>query len=201
MAYRVCDVSKTEEVEAMVDGVVDEFGHIDALLNVAGVNKRMRVEEFSLEDYDWVVDINLRGAFATAHKVGRHMIGRGRGSITNIDSLNTYAPLKGVAPYAISKAGLQMMTRALASEWGQHGVRVNGIAPGFFPTDLARKLWAQERMANWVQAQTPLGRLGRVEELVGAAIFLTSPAASFVTGHTLRVDGGMSAGMHWPIDL
>jgi NAD(P)-dependent dehydrogenase (short-subunit alcohol dehydrogenase family) len=109
--------------------------------------------------------------------------------------------LKGVLPYAISKSGVSMMTRGMATEWGRHGVRVNAIAPGFFPTDLSRKLWAQEKMARWGQAVTPLGKLGELKDLVGAAIFLASPAAAFITGQVLRVDGGVSAGIDWPIDL
>lgn len=201
VAFRVCDVSKSTDIDALFDSVIDEFGHVDSLLNVAGLNTRRKVEDYTLEEYDWIMDTNLRGAFAIAQKFGRHMIGRESGNIINIDSLNTYAPLVGVGPYAMSKAGMQMMTRALASEWGKHGVRVNGIAPGFFPTALAAVLWAQEKMLNWVQDQTPLGRLGEVEELVGAAIFLASPAGGFVTGHTLRVDGGMSAGINWPVEL
>jgi gluconate 5-dehydrogenase len=133
--------------------------------------------------------------------VGRHMIERKAGAIINVDSLNTYAPLAGVTPYAMSKAGVLMMTRALANEWGRHGVRVNSIAPGFFPTALSGKLWAQEKMARWAQTNTPLGKLGDVRELVGAAIYLASPASAFVTGQTLRVDGGVTAGINWPIDL
>jgi NAD(P)-dependent dehydrogenase (short-subunit alcohol dehydrogenase family) len=148
-----------------------------------------------------LLDINLRGAFLLAQLVGRHMIERRGGSIINIDSLNTYAPLKGVTPYAISKAGVSMMTRGMATEWGQHGVRVNAIAPGFFPTDLSKKLWAQDKMRTWGEANTPLGKLGDVRDLVGSAIFLASPAARFVTGQVLRVDGGCSAGISWPIDL
>jgi NAD(P)-dependent dehydrogenase (short-subunit alcohol dehydrogenase family) len=93
------------------------------------------------------------------------------------------------------------MTRALANEWGKHGIRVNSIAPGFFPTDLSKKLWAQEKMSAWGRTVTPLGRLGDVKELVGAAIFLASPAAVFVTGQTIRVDGGVTAGINWPIEL
>jgi len=201
VAFRVCDVSKSDQIDALFDSVIEEFGHVDSLLNVAGLNTRRKIEDYTLEEYDWVMDTNLRGAFAIAQKFGRHMIERRSGNIINIDSLNTYAPLVGVGPYAMSKAGMQMMTRALASEWGKHGVRVNGIAPGFFPTALAAKLWAQEKMIEWVDGQTPLGRLGKVEELVGAAIFLASPAGGFVTGHTLRVDGGMSAGINWPVDL
>ena len=178
-----------------------EFGRIDTLVSVAGVNKRMKVENYTPEEFDWILDINLRGAFLLAQAVGRHMIERRGGSIINIDSLNTYAPLKGVTPYAISKAGVSMMTRGMATEWGQHGVRVNAIAPGFFPTDLSKKLWAQDKMRAWGEANTPLGKLGEVRDLVGSAIFLASPAARFVTGQVLRVDGGCSAGISWPIDL
>lgn len=201
VATEVCDVANADEVAALVDRTVKKFGRIDTLLSVAGVNKRMKAENYTMEEYDWIVDINLRGAFAIAQAVGRHMIGRRSGTIINIDSLNTYAPLTGVTPYAMSKAGVLMMTRALAQEWGRHGVRVNSIAPGFFPTALSGKMWAQEKMSNWAKTNTPLGKLGDVKELVGAAIYLASPASSFVTGQTLRVDGGVTAGLNWPIDL
>lgn len=201
VAAEVCDVSRPEDVTRLVDHVIEKFGHIDTLVSVAGVNKRMKVENYSMEEYDWIVNINLRGAFAVAQAAGRHMIARKSGAIINIDSLNTYAPLTGVAPYAMSKAGVLMMTRALANEWGKHGVRVNSIAPGFFPTALSGKLWAQEKMSGWARTNTPLGKLGDVKELVGAAIYLASPASAFVTGQTIRVDGGFSAGIAWPIDL
>jgi len=197
----VCDVARPEEVSRLVEGVVARFGRIDTLVSVAGVNKRMKAESYTMEEYDWIVDINLRGAFAVAQAVGRHMIVRKAGAIINIDSLNTYAPLTGVTPYAMSKAGVLMMTRSLANEWGRHGVRVNSIAPGFFPTALSGKLWAQEKMSHWAKTNTPLGKLGDVGELVGAAIYLASPASAFVTGQTIRVDGGFTAGINWPIDL
>jgi gluconate 5-dehydrogenase len=197
----VCDVAKPEDIARMVEAVLGDHGRIDTLLNVAGVNRRMRVEQYSVEDYDFILDINLRGAFLVAQACGRLMLERGAGSIINIDSLNTYAPLKGVTPYAMSKGGISMMTRGMATEWGPRGVRVNAIAPGFFPTDLSKKLWAQEKMANWGKEVTPLGKLGEVKDLVGAAIFLASPAAAFVTGQVLRVDGGISAGINWPIEI
>ena len=201
VAFEVCDVGKPEDVVKLVKNVITEFGHIDTLVSVAGVNKRMKAENYTVEEYDWIVNINLRGAFVVAQAVGRHMIERKSGAIINIDSLNTYAPLAGVTPYAISKAGVLMMTRSLANEWGRHGVRVNSIAPGFFPTALSQKMWAQEKMINWAKTNTPLGRLGDVTELVGAAIYLASPASGFVTGQTLRVDGGVTAGINWPIEL
>jgi NAD(P)-dependent dehydrogenase (short-subunit alcohol dehydrogenase family) len=196
-----CDVSKPEDIKRLVEGTLSEHGRIDTLLNVAGVNKRMKVEDYAPEEYDWILNINLRGAFLIAQMVGRHMLARRSGNIINIDSLNTYAPLKGVTPYAMSKAGISMMTRGMATEWGPHGVRVNAIAPGFFPTDLSRKLWQQDKMRTWGEAHTPLGKLGEVRDLVGSAIFLASAAGRFVTGQVLRVDGGCSAGTSWPIDL
>lgn len=197
----VCDVSKPDDVQRLVERTVNDFGRIDTLLNVAGVNKRMKIENYTPEEYDWILDINQRGAFILAQAVGRHMIGRRSGNIINIDSLNTYAPLAGVGPYAMSKAAVLMMTRAMATEWGRHGVRVNSIAPGFFPTALSQKLWAQDHMRKWGESVTPMGKLGEVKDLVGAAIFLASPAAAFVTGQTIRVDGGITAGINWPIEL
>lgn len=198
---RVCDVSKAGDVTALVERVIGDHGRVDTLLNVAGMNIRKRVENYTMEEYDRIIDTNLRGLFMAAQAVGRCMLSQGGGAIVNIDSLNTYAPLTGVTPYAMSKAGLSMMTRGMAQEWGPRGVRVNAIAPGFFPTDLSKKLWAEPRMAEWARQVTPLGRLGDTEELVGAAIFLASKAASYVTGQVIRVDGGVSAGLNWPIPL
>lgn len=196
-----CDVANAGDVTKLVEAVIARHGRIDTLLNVAGVNTRKRVETYTPEEYDRILDINLRGHFLVAQSVGRHMLAKGRGSIINIDSLNTYAPLTGVTPYAMSKGGVTMMTRGMALEWGPRGVRVNAIAPGFFPTDLSKKLWAEPKMQTWGKSVTPLGRLGDVKELVGTAIFLASEASAFVTGQVLRVDGGISAGINWPIDL
>ena len=196
-----CDVAKAEDVTQLVDAVIARHGRIDTLLNVAGVNTRKRVETYTPDEYDRILDINLRGHFLVAQAVGRHMLARGRGAIINIDSLNTYAPLTGVTPYAMSKGGVNMMTRGMALEWGPRGVRVNAIAPGFFPTDLSKKLWSEPKMQAWGKTVTPLGRLGDVKELVGTAIFLASEASAFVTGQILRVDGGITAGINWPIEF
>ncbi len=194
-----CDVSQSEQIADLVLRAVQEFGRIDVLVNVAGVNQRKRVESFSEAEYDFILDINLKGAFLLSQAVGRQMLQQGGGVQINIDSLNTYAPLKGVAPYAMSKAGLSMMTRSLALEWGPRGVRVNGLAPGFILTDLTNKLWSDETIRAWGERNTPLGRLGEVEDLVGATVFLASDASRFMTGQTIYVDGGMSAGINWPI--
>ena len=120
-------------------------------------------------------------------------------TLINVASLNTDRPLKNVAPYAMSKAGIGTMTRALALEWGPHGVRVNGLAPGFILTDLTKKLWSDETMQAWGKANTPQRRLGVPEDMVGSALFLASRASAFMTGQTLYVDGGFTAGWAWPI--
>lgn len=195
----VCDVASVAEIQKMVEHVHEKFGRIDVLLNVAGVNIRQPALDFTEEQYDFVVDINLKGAFFVAQHVSRHMVQQGSGSIINIDSLNTYAPLKNVLPYAMSKGGVVTMTRGLAVELGSAGVRVNTIAPGFILTDLTQKLWSDPTVRAWGETNTPLGRLGEVDDLVGTAIFLGSEAAAFMTGQVVRVDGGFTAGLNWPI--
>jgi gluconate 5-dehydrogenase len=197
----LCDVSEEDRIDQAVRQVLDNAGQIDTLVNVAGVNRRKRAETVTTEDYDFIMDTNLRGAFLLSRAVGRHMIERRGGVQINIESLNTWMPLKGVLPYAMSKFGMQGMTRALALEWGRHGIRVNSLAPGFILTDLTRKLWSDETMQEWNSANAPLGRLGTPEDMVGTAIFLASQASAFMTGQTLYVDGGFSSGWSWPIPL
>jgi NAD(P)-dependent dehydrogenase (short-subunit alcohol dehydrogenase family) len=130
------------------------------------------------------------------------MIRARSGSQINIDSLNSHRPLSRVAPYAMSKAAMSHMTRSMAMEWGPHGVRVNAIAPGFTLTELARPLWEENKEMNqWRQQNTPLRRMGQPKDMVGAAIFLASKAAAFITGQVLYVDGGTSCGLFWPIQV
>jgi gluconate 5-dehydrogenase len=197
----VCDVADGGAVERTVEAVVGQHGRIDTLINVAGVNRRMPAEALTEADYDFVVDVNLKGPFLLSLAAGKHMLARGKGNQINIASLNNDRPLKGVLPYAVSKAGLGHMTRALALEWGDRGVRVNAIAPGFILTDLTRKLWSQPHMQEWNWANCPLRRIGEVSDLVGTAVFLASEASAFMTGQVLYVDGGFSAGLAWPIDF
>ena len=196
-----CDVSDEQQILTTVQTAISRLGYIDTLVNVAGVNRRKRAETVTADDYDFILDTNLRGAFLMSREVGKHMIERKSGAQINIESLNTWMPLKGVLPYAMSKFGMQGMTRGLALEWGRHGVRVNSLAPGFILTDLTRKLWSDPEMQAWNQANAPLGRLGQPEDMVGTAIFLASKASAFMTGQTLYVDGGFSAGWSWPIPL
>jgi NAD(P)-dependent dehydrogenase (short-subunit alcohol dehydrogenase family) len=195
----VCDVSDSSAIENLLDRVVGEFGRVDTLVNSAGVNRRKPVSSVTAEDYDYLLDINLRGAFLLAQIFGRQMITRESGCQIHIASLAADRPLKHAAPYAMSKAGLAQMTRALAFEWGASGVRVNGIAPGFIVTDLTRQLWSDPSMQAWAKTNTPQRRLGMPEDLVGTAIFLASSAAAFLTGQIVCVDGGFSAGWAWPI--
>lgn len=195
----VCDAARTDQIVKTVEAVMNRFKRIDVLINVAGVNRRKPSLEVTEEDYDFIMDINLKGAFFFSQQAGRHMIAAGKGSQINVASLNTDRPLKNVLPYAASKAAMGHMTRALAMEWGPHGVRVNALAPGFVLTDLTRKLWSHPDMQAWGPANTPLRRLGVPEDMAGAAVFLASKASAFMTGQILYVDGGFTSGWSWPI--
>lgn len=199
MGYQVCDVAEVETISPCVDAVVAEHGRIDTLINCAGVNIRKPAVDYAPEEFDRILGINLRGAFFMAQAVGKQMIAQGAGAQIQIDSLSTFTSLAQVAPYGMAKSGLSNMTRVLALEWGPHGVRVNGIAPGFILTDLTRKLWSDPNMQAWNMTVTPMRRMGEVQDLIGAALFLASPASAFMTGQILRVDGGASSGINWPI--
>ncbi len=195
-----CDVADETQIQPAVDHIVAKYRRIDVLINVAGVNRRMAAESLQAEDFDYVMDINLRGAFLLSIAVGKQMLIQGSGSQINVTSLNNHTPLHWVVPYAASKAALGQMTKALAMEWGPRGVRVNAIAPGFILSDLTKDLWANPTMQEWGRTNTPLVRLGAPEDLVGTAIFLASDASAFMTGQILYVDGGITAGMKWPIE-
>lgn len=199
VGVRACDVADPADIDALVTWALATFGRIDTLINVAGVNRRKPALQTTEDDYDFVMDINLKGAFLLSVAVGRHMVERGAGCQINIASLNTDRPLKHITPYAMSKAGMGHMTRSLAMEWGPHGVRVNALAPGFVLTDLSRKLWSDPGMQAWAKANIPQQRLGEPDDMVGTALFLASPAARYLTGQTLYVDGGFTAGWPWPI--
>jgi len=195
----VCDIAEEDSIEACVGRIIGKHGRIDTLVNCAGVNIRQPVTEFTATDYDFIFDINLRGTFLLSQQVGKQMIAQGSGSQINIDSLSSNAPVDQVVPYSMSKWGMSAMTRGLASEWGPHGVRVNSLAPGFTLTDLTQKLWSDPNMKAWGKVITPLQRMGVPDDMVGTAIFLASKASAFITGQVIRVDGGASAGVHWPI--
>jgi len=187
------DVQDRGSLQNLCDEAVLAFGQVDILVVTSGLLKKMPSEDVPDEDWTRIVDVNLNGTFRANQIFGRQMIKQQRGSIINIGSMTSFVSFSEVAAYAASKGGVLMLTRTLACEWARHNVRVNGIAPGVFRTPLNTKvLDIPERFAA-IAGRTPMGRVGNVEELVGAAIFLASDASSFVTGEMLPVDGGFLA--------
>ena len=189
------DVTDSAQVAAAVERIDGDAGPIDILINNAGIQRRVPLEDFTQEAWDELMRVNLDGVFYVARAVARQMIPRRRGSIINICSINSEQARPAIAPYTATKGAVKMLTKGMAIDWGKHGIRVNGIGPGYFNTPLTRHLVADNTFTAWVEGRVPLGRWGKVEELVGAAIFLASDAASFVTGHVLYVDGGVTAGL------
>ena len=188
----LADVGVFEELRGMVAKVLADHGRIDTLVNCQGTTNLKPAEEFTPQDWDALVQTNLKSVFFACTEVGRHMLGRGSGAIVNIASLASHRGWPRSALYAIAKAGVLSLTRTLAAEWAPRGVRVNAISPGFVMTALNRDKMSPERKALAL-ARTPAGRFGETEDLVGAAIYLASPAAAWVTGESIAVDGGFLA--------
>jgi NAD(P)-dependent dehydrogenase (short-subunit alcohol dehydrogenase family) len=190
------DVSDEASVKNALAVTVKRFGRIDAVVNAAGVIARKPSLEVTTAEFERIVKINLTGSFIVARETATVMKQQApgekgqRGSIVFIASLNSFISLAEVLAYASSKSGVMGLIRGLGNEWASLGIRVNGIAPGVFPTDLNRSLLEGTDRGRWLQAHTPLGRFGDVDELVGAAIYLISPSASYTTGETIIVDGG-----------
>jgi len=191
---RVCsDVRNRKSLEQLLAASLDRFGKVDILINCAGKIKRTPTLTMPEEEWAEIVNTNLTGTLRACQIFGKHMLERGCGRIVNIASLNSFVALNEVAAYAASKAGVVSLTRSLAVEWSRKGVTVNAIAPGVFHTDLNANLLDNTPRGRELLMRTPIGRFGRTEELVGAAVYLSSDAASFVTGGTLVVDGGFLA--------
>jgi NAD(P)-dependent dehydrogenase (short-subunit alcohol dehydrogenase family) len=186
------DVSDQAGLRGLVGITLAHHGRIDVLVNCQGITLLKAAEEFTPEDWDMIINTDLKSVFFACTEVGRHMLGRGSGAIVNIASLASHRGWPRSALYAIAKTGVLSLTQTLAAEWAARGVRVNAISPGFFMTELNRDKMSPERKALAL-ARTPAGRFGEVDELVGAAIYLASPAATFVTGETIAVDGGFLA--------
>lgn len=186
------DVSDEAGLRGLVGITLAHHGRIDVLVNCQGITLLKPAEDFTPADWDSIINTDLKSVFFACTEVGRHMLERGRGAIINIASLASHRGWPKSALYAISKAGVLSLTQTLGSEWAARGVRVNAISPGFFMTELNRDKMSAERKALAL-ARTPAGRFGEVDELVGAAIYLASPAASYVTGEALAVDGGFLA--------
>lgn len=187
------DVSDRSSLERVLSETVRTFGKVDILVNSAGRTKRAPTIEFSEEDWNDIIDTNLTGTLRACQVFGKHMLERESGSIINIASLSTFVALYEVAAYSASKAAVGSLTKSLAIEWSSRGVRVNAIAPGVFRTALNTKLLDETERGREFLVRTPMKRFGNVEELAGAAIFLASDAASFVSGEIIAVDGGFLA--------
>ena len=192
--FRQCaDVTDRASLEALLEAAVDAFGKVDVLINCAGTTQKRPSLEVAEAEWQSILDTNLTGTLRACQVFGRHMLERGYGRIVNIASLASFVGLYEVAAYAASKAGVAALTKTLAVEWGRRGVNVNAIAPGVFRTPLNQDLLDGTERGQEFKTRTPMGRFGRVEELAGAAIYLSSEAASFVNGEVLVVDGGFLA--------
>ncbi|RYE10349.1 MAG: glucose 1-dehydrogenase [Hyphomicrobiales bacterium] len=187
------DVTSSDSVGDAVDHIETEIGPIDILVNNAGMQHRAPLEDFPEDMFERVMSTNVSSVFIVGQAVARRMIPRGAGRIINICSLMSGVARRSIAPYAASKAAVANLTRAMATEWAPHGINANGIAPGYFKTELNAALVADPEFTAWVEKRTPQGRWGNVAELGGAAIFLASDAASYVNGHILYVDGAFMA--------
>ena len=187
------DVTVVETVHAQIERIENEVGSIDVLFNNAGMQFRTTLEDYPYGKWRELMTLNVDSVFVVSQAVARHMIRRGKGKIINICSVTSEIARPGIAPYATTKGALRMLTKGMCADWAKHGLQVNGIGPGYFKTELNKALVDNPEFSAWVEKRTPAGRWGNVEELAGAAVFLASEASSFVNGHILYVDGGLTS--------
>lgn len=188
---RVFDVTNPS-VASAIDAIEAEIGPVDILINNAGMQFRAPLEEFPADKWDELLRTNISSMFYTSQAVARHMITRGRGKIINIGSVQSELARPSIAPYTATKGAVKNLTRGMCADWAKHGLQINGIGPGYFKTPLNQALVDNPEFSGWLEKRTPAGRWGNVEELIGAAVFLAGPASSFVNGHMLYVDGGIT---------
>lgn len=189
------DATDHEGVKQAVDGFEKDHGAIDILVNNAGMQFRTALEDYPADMFHKLLMTNVASVFSVGQAVARHMIERKAGKIINIASVQTSLARPGIAPYTATKGAVGNLTKGMATDWAQYGLQCNAIAPGYFDTPLNAALVADPEFSGWLEKRTPAGRWGNVEELVGACIFLSSAASSFVNGHTLYVDGGITASL------
>ena len=189
------DVTDHGAARGAIDGFESGKGPIDILVNNAGMQFRAPLEDFPADAFERLLQTNVASMFHVGQAVARHMIGRGRGKIVNIASVQTALARQGIAPYTATKGAVGNLTKGMAADWAQYGLQCNAIAPGYFDTPLNAALVADPAFTAWLEKRTPAGRWGKVEELVGACVFLASDASSFVNGHILYVDGGITASL------
>ena len=187
-----CDVCREEDVDALLGVALERFGHVDVLVNNAGITDVVKLEDETPERFSRVVDVNLNGTFLCCRAFGRMMAERGSGSIVNVASVLGIVGTGQIpqAGYAASKGAVINMTREMAAQWARRGVRVNAIAPGWFESEMTGEMFGDESSERWMKSRTPMGRPGHEGELDGALLYLASSASSFTTGQTLAVDGG-----------
>ncbi|MFM2278267.1 MAG: hypothetical protein RLZZ444_498, partial [Pseudomonadota bacterium] len=170
-------------------------GPIDILVNNAGLQHRAPLDQFPDDKWDALLTTNISSAFYVSRAVARHMLKRGRGKIINIASVQSELARPSIAPYAATKGAIRNLTRGMCADWARHGIQINAIAPGYFRTPLNKTLVEDPQFTEWLEKRTPAGRWGEVDELIGAAVFLASDASSFINGHTLYVDGGITTSL------
>jgi NAD(P)-dependent dehydrogenase (short-subunit alcohol dehydrogenase family) len=189
-----CDVSKQEDVQALVDDVVKNFGRLDIIVNNAGVAALSPATDISVEEWNKVVSVNLTGVFLCARTAAKQMIKQGGGNVVNIASIyGAVGDVFPASPYYATKGAVINLTRDLAVEWAPYKIRVNAIAPGFFPSEMTEAIFQEPGYLEYIRKQTPLGRPGNPDDLKGAVVYLSSPASDYVTGQTIFVDGGWTA--------
>ncbi|WP_339641369.1 SDR family oxidoreductase [Jannaschia helgolandensis] len=189
------DATDHDAVRTAIDGFEADTGPIDILVNNAGMQHRTALEDFPADAFERLLQTNIASVFHVGQAVARHMIARGAGKIVNICSVQSALARPGIAPYTATKGAVANLTKGMATDWAKHGLQCNGLAPGYFDTPLNKALVEDPKFTEWLSNRTPAGRWGKVEELVGACIFLSSEASSFVNGTVVYVDGGITASL------
>ena len=189
------DATEHANVRRAIDGYEAGSGPIDILVNNAGMQHRAALEDFPADAFERLLQTNIASVFHVGQAVARHMIARKAGKIINVASVQTAMARPGIAPYTATKGAVGNLTKGMATDWAKYGLQCNALAPGYFDTPLNAALVADATFSAWLEKRTPAGRWGNVEELVGACVFLASPASSFVNGHILYVDGGITASL------